>query len=202
MKPFHLRLESNAAAAFPLMKRFGAITADLYPAGFRVNTIWLRGFTRNPRTITIENPLSRTYAERPMGVIGDIVRLVGGRSTAIDAPRSLQVTTGRVAGLASHRYRLIYDRTNFVDVWTTTALGPTAAFRAFADELVRAISPRSAAVLRTISGTPLYVELNSDTHRKLPVLYPKRIVWNASGEAEALRVSPWMFPAPFGAIFK
>ena len=202
MKPFHLRLESNVAAAFPLMKRFGTITIDVYPAGFRATTIWLRAFSRNPRTITLENPLSRTYVERPMSAIGDIVRFGAGRSTNIGAPRTVQVHKGKAAGLPSHRFRLIYDRTNFVDVWTTTALGPTPAFRAFAEELVRALSPRSAAVLRSVTGTPIYVELNSEEHRKLPVVVPKWIVWNAAGEAAALRVSPWMFPAPFGTIFK
>ena len=157
MKPFHLRLESNVAAAFPLMKRFGTITIDVYPAGFRATTIWLRAFSRNPRTITLENPLSRTYVERPMSAIGDIVRFVAGRSTNIGAPRTVQVHTGKAAGLPSHRFRLIYDRTNFVDVWTTTALGPTPAFRAFAEELrrdliVHAVSVEVAELAGRIEG--------------------------------------------------
>lgn len=184
------------------MRRFGTITIDLYPAGFRVTTVWLRGFSRDPRTITIENPLSRTYVERPMSAIGDIARFVAGHPMNAPAPRRVQSTTGRVGGLASHRYRLMYEASDFVDVWTTAALGPTPAFRAFAVELVRALSPASAAVPRHVPDTPIYVEMHRPGHRKLPVVYPKRMVWNAAGEAAALRVSPWMFPAPFGTIFK
>jgi len=200
VRQYHLQLESNAAAAFPLMRRFGTIVIDLYPAGFRITTVWLRGFSRNPRTITIENPLSRTYIERPMSAIGDIIRFIGGRPIAAGPPSRVQVTSGNVGRLASRRHRLDYGSNGSVDVWTTTALGATAAFRSFADEFVRALSPRSVPVLRAIPGTPIYVELHGG--RILPIVHPRKLVWSSRGEAEALRVSPWMFPAPFGTIFQ
>lgn len=200
---FHLQLQSNAAESFPLMKRFGAITIDIYPRGFRAKSVWLRGFAINGQNaITIENPISRTYAKQPMSSIGDMVRFIGGKPVQAAAPVDVQITTGNVGKLPSRRYRLIYAKNEYVDVWTTNALGGAPAFRAAVDEVVRAIAPGSAAVLRRIPGTPVYVELNMGEHRKFAIVRTAGVFRSAAGEAEALRVSPWMFPAPFGTIFK
>lgn len=204
-RPFHVQLESDAAsiAPFPLLRRLGVSTIDLYPGGFRVKTVWLRGFSRNgSRTFTVENPVSRTYVTMPMTEVGGIVHSLGGRPVHADPPSKIQATSGTVRGLAAKRFRLIYSPDEFIDVWTTSALGGTPEYRAFMIELVRAISPSSASVVRAIPGTPLYIELNVGQYRKVVVLRPRSVVYKSTGEAEALRVSPFMFPAPFGTIFK
>lgn len=200
---FHLQLQSNAAESFPLMKRFGAITIDIYPKGFRATSIWLRGFAINGQNaITIENPISRTYTKQPMSGIGDMVRFIGGKPVVGAAPIAVQITTGNVGKLPSRRYRLIYAKNDYVDVWTTSALGPVPAFRSAVDEIVRAVAPGSIAVLRKIPDTPVYVEFNMGPHRKVAMVRTIRVAANTAGEADALRVSPWMFPAPFGSIVK
>lgn len=202
-RPFHLQLESNAAAAFPLVKRFGRITIDIYPRGFRAKSIWLRGFALNGRRdLTVENPFTRTYTVMPVTGIGDIVRFIGGKPINVGPPLRVDVSSGRVRALASRRFRFVYGANDFIDVWTTNAIGPAPAFRACIDDLVRTIAPPSAAVLQRVPDTPIYVELNIGKYRKLPILRPVGVVFNASGESDALRVGPWMFPAPFGSIFK
>jgi hypothetical protein len=202
-RPFHVQLESNAASTFPLVKRFGATTVDLYPAGFRIKTVWLRGFSRNgSKRFTVENPVSRTYVTMPTAEAGSIVRALGGRPLAGGAPSKIEVMAGAVRGLAARRFRLIYAPNEYIDVWTTSALGPTPEYRAFVEAMVRSIAPKSVSILKSIPGTPLYVELNMGEHRKLAVLRPRSVVYNRAGEAEALKISSWMFPAPFGTIFK
>lgn len=202
-RPFHAHLTSNAAQSFPLVARFGTITVDLYPRGFRATSIWLRGFGINGQhEITVENPLTRTYTKMPSSGIGDIARFVAGRTINIGAPVNVLVSAGNVGKLPSHRYRLVYGPDEYVDVWTTAAIGPAPAFREVVDELIRALSPESERVLRQIPDTPIYVEMNVGRYRNLPILQPSSVVFNSTGEAEALRVSPWMFPVPSGAIFK
>ena len=202
-RPFHAQMTSNAAQTFPIVARFGAITVDLYPRGFRATSIWLRGFAINGQhEITVENPLTRTYTTMPPSGIGDIVRFVAGRTLNLGAPQSVVVSAGNVGQLPSHRYRLVYGPDDFIDVWTTAALGPAPAFREVVDELVRAMSPESAAVLRRVPDTPIYIEANVGPYRKLAILKVSSVVYNSAGEADALHVSPWMFRAPFDTIFK
>ena len=201
---FHVQMDSNAASSFPLMSRFGAVTVDLYPRGFRVTTVWLRAFAINGdgNQITIENPVSRTYTKRPMSAIGDIVRIVGGKPLREGAPRSVEIITGNVGRLPARRYRLIYGSNDFIDIWTTASLGSNPAFRSFAEEIVKAVAPDAVPVLRKIPDTPVYVEVNVGDYRKLAMLRPRSVVFSSAGEAKALRVSSWMFPAPFDTIFK
>lgn len=203
VRPFHLQLESSTAVTFPLLRRFGTITTDIYPAGFRSTSIWLRAFSRNgSRTVTVENSVTRTYVVMPMSDAGDIVRVLGGHPIEARPPTSVRATPGFVGRLSATRFRLMYAPNEFIDVWTTSVIGPAPAFRAFVDGLIRALSPTSAAVLRSIPGTPLYVELNIGRYRRFPMLRTRSIVFNHGGEQEALRISPFMFPAPFGTIFK
>jgi hypothetical protein len=200
---FHLQLESNTASAFPLMKRFGTISIDVYPRGFRAKTIWLRGFAINGQnTITIENPVSRTYVKKPMSALGDVVRFIHPEPLDSGAPRSVQTIIGKVGRLPARRYRLVYGPNDYVDIWTSNSIGPAPALRAAIEEVVAAIAPGSRAILRTIPDTPVYVEMNMGEYRKLPVLTTRGVAFNSTGESEALRVSPWMFPAPFDTIFK
>jgi hypothetical protein len=200
---FHLQLESNAASAFPLMKRFGTISIEVYPHGFRATTIWLRGFAINGQnTITIENPVSRTWSRKPMSALGDLVRFVHPKPVSVGAPRSVQTSTGKVGKLASRRYRVVYGENDYVDVWTSNAIGPSPALRAAIDEIVAAVAPASRSVLQKIPDTPVFVEMNIGPYRKVAILTTRGVAFNATGESEALRVSPWMFQAPFDTIFK
>lgn len=202
-RPFHVTLESAVQSSSPVMSRFGTIKADLYAGGFRIETIWLRGFSRNgSRSLTVENPVSRTYVKMPMSDVPSMIRSLGGRATAKGPPRKIEITSGTVAHIAAQRYRLLYDGGEFIDVWTTSALGPTPEFRSFIDEFVLALYPQAAAAFRGIPGTPIYVEMNMGEYRKLVVVHPTRVLFSNAGESQALRVSPWMFPAPFGTIFK
>src|SRR5438093_3054702 len=99
MRPFHLQLDSNAAATFPLLRRFGLVTFDLFPSGFRMKSVWLRAFSRNgSRTITIENPLTRTYVEKPMTDVGAIARSLGAFRVG-GAPQRVETISGKVGGL-------------------------------------------------------------------------------------------------------
>ena len=202
-RPVHVTLRSNAAATFPLVSRFGVITIDLYPRGFRAKSVWLRGFAINGQnTLTVENPISRMYTRMPMSGIGDIARFIGGKPVNIGPPRNVVVTSGSVGKLPARRYRIVYSANDYVDVWTTAAGPPAPAFRACVDELVRVIAPQSALLLRRIPDTPLFVELNIGPYRKVALLQVAAVAHSSAGEADALRVSPWMFPAPFGTIFK
>jgi hypothetical protein len=199
----HVQLVSNAAETFPVISRFGAITIDIYPRGFRAQSIWLRGYAVNGQPmVTIENPLTRTYIRRPPSVIGEIARFVTRRPLNFGPPVNVTIGSGNVGRLPARRYRVFYTANDYVDIWTTSAIGPAPALRACVDELLKALVPASMPVWRRIPDTPVLIELNLGPHRKLAILKPQSVVTNTTGEAEALRVSPWMIEAPFDSIFK
>jgi hypothetical protein len=199
----HVQLASNAAESFPVISRFGEITIDIYPRGFRAKSVWLRGFAVNGQPmVTIENPVTRTYIKRPPSVLGEIARFVTRRPLNVGAPASVTITAGNVGKLPARRYRVFYAPNDYVDVWTTNAIGPAPALRACVDELLRALVPASMPVWRKIPDVPILVELNLGPHRKVVILKPQSVVLNTTGEAEALRVSPWMIEAPFDSVFK
>ena len=179
------------------MGRFGTITGDLYSGGFRIKTLWLRGFSRNgSRSVTVENPVTRTYTKMRMTEVRKLIRSLGGHPTSKAAPRRIDVSSGTVARIAAQRYRLVYDNDEFIDVWTTSTLGPTPEFRAFLDEFVIALYPQAAASFRAIPGTPIFVEVTMGRYRKLVIVRPLGLTFSRAGEDKALRVSPWMFPTP------
>ncbi|HEV2721899.1 MAG TPA: hypothetical protein VG323_17900, partial [Thermoanaerobaculia bacterium] len=61
---------------------------------------------------------------------------------------------------------------------------------------VRGIAPGAGAAMRTIPGTPLYIELNFRRYKKLPLLRLKSFVTNSEGENDALSVGTFYFKAP------
>jgi hypothetical protein len=199
----HVQLVSNAAENFPVISRFGTITIDVYPRGFRAKSVWLRGYAINGSpTITIENPLSRTYVKRPPSALGELARFVTRRPLNFGAPINVTITGGNVGKLPARRYRVFYAANDYVDVWTTNAMGPQPALRACVDELLLALVPASMPVWRKIPDTPVLVELNVGPHRKVSILRPQSVSTDVRGEAEALKVSSWMIEAPFDSIFK
>src|SRR3954451_2394173 len=72
---YHLEIEANPASPFPFLGKFGTVTLHVYPAGFRAETFWLSGFTRNgASTVTVQNPLGRMYTEVPVAQISATLR--------------------------------------------------------------------------------------------------------------------------------
>jgi hypothetical protein len=197
-RPYHLELEANPAAPFPFLGKFGTVTLHVYPGGVRADTIWLNGFSRNgTNAVTVVNPYGRMYTHVPVADIGGILQKLGRVDTATSAvPQRGPELAGKVGNIDAHRYRLIYGPTAWIDVWTTTALPENPQLRAIVMELVRGIAPGTAIAMRSIPGTPLYVELNFRRYRKLPLLRLKNLVLNSSGEDDALSVGHLTFQAP------
>ena len=194
---YHLELEANPAAPFPFLGKFGTITLHVYPGGVRAETLLMNGFSRNgTTTITVENPLSRIATSSPLADIAPALRKLG----SIDAAASVVPSrgpeiAGKVGNIDARRYRLVYGPAAWIDVWTTTAIAPSPQFRAIVDELLRGIAPGTATAMRTIPGTPLYVELNFRRYQKLPLLRLKSFAPNGGGEEDALRVGKLYFQA-------
>lgn len=204
-RPFHLTLEANPAAPFPFLSKFGNVTLQVYPNGVRAESLWLRGFSRNGApAVTVEDPLNRTYSDVALSEIGATLHKISGPLPGLEAaaPTSIQTTDGKVRGLAARRYRMLFGPNTFVDVWTTTALGDAPQYVELVNRFVTGISPATAKWVRSVPGVPLYVELNFRRFKKVPILRLKEVAFNTDGQDEALKVSSFMFRAPFSAVIK
>ncbi len=206
-RPYHLELEAYPTAPFPYLGKFGTVTLHVYDGGVRAETFWLNGFSRNGSpAITVENPLGRMYTDVPITEIGSILAKLahGGRGQEHDASGVLAPpAAGKVHGIDATRYRLVYGPEAWIDLWTTTSVPENAQLRRIVLELVRGISPGTVSAAEKIPGTPLYVELNFRRFKKLPILKVKKLTFDVSGEAEALRVGTLYFKAPLlDAIWK
>jgi hypothetical protein len=198
-KPFHLELEANPAAPFPFLGKFGTVTVNVYPSGVRAATFWLNGFSKNgSAVVTVENPLDRSYSDVKVTELGALVAKLAGKhdANANNVPTLLPPVAGSVKGIEARRYRLTYGPDAWIDVWTTTAIADVPQLRAICLELVRGVAPGTAAALRAIPGTPLYVELNFRRFRKLPLLRTKSLTWDANGEADALKPGLLYYKSP------
>jgi hypothetical protein len=197
-QPYHLKLEANPGAPFPFLGKFGTVTLDVYPGGVRAETLLMNAFSRNgAKTITVENPMTRLVTNEPIDGIASTLRKLGrvDVDTSPVPPRAPDVA-GNVGGISATRHRLVYGPAAWIDVWTTTAIPPNPQFRAIVEQVVAGIAPGTAAALRSISGTPLYVELNFRRYKKVPLLRLKSFAPNSDGEAEALKVGRLYFSAP------
>jgi hypothetical protein len=173
------------------------VTIHVFPAGIRAETLLLKGFTRNGTTaVTVENPLGRMYTDVPLAQISATLRRLSTSGVENAAPGAITQITGTVKGLPARRYRLNYGPEAWIDVWTTDRIPENPQFRAIVLEFVRGISPATAASISGIRGTPLYVELNFRSFKKLPLLRMKSIAWNSDGQEEALKVGRLYFKAP------
>ena len=197
-QPYHLTLEANPAAPFPFLGKFGTVTLDVYPGGVRAETLLMNAFSRNgATTITVENPLSRLATNEPIAGIAPTLQKLGRSDVAgVPAPSLGPELAGKVGSLPARRYRLVYGPAAWIDVWTATAIPPNPQLRAIVEQFVAGLAPGTAAALRSIPGTPLYVELNFRRFHKLPLLRLKSFVPNSDGEEEALRVGRLYFFAP------
>ncbi|HEY6138442.1 MAG TPA: hypothetical protein VI670_11825 [Thermoanaerobaculia bacterium] len=194
-QPYHLTLEANPAAPFPFLGKFGTVTLDVYPGGVRAETLLMNAFSRNgAAAITVENPLSRIATNEPIAGIAPALRKLG-RSDVAEVPAPLlgPELAGKVGSVPARRYRLVYGPAAWIDVWTATAIPPNPQLRTIVEQFVAGLAPGTAAALRSIPGTPLYVELNFRRFHKLPLLRLKSFVPNSDGEEEALRVGRLYF---------
>lgn len=197
-QPYHLTLEANPGAPFPFLGKFGTITIDVYPGGVRAETLLLNGFSRNgASTITVENSVTRMYTKEPVANIAPTLQTLGRVDVETSSvPTRGPETAGKVGRVDARRYRLIYGPQAWIDIWTTTAIPANPQFRTLVNEFLRGIAPGAAAAMRTIPGTPLYVELNFRRFQKLPLLRLKGLAMNNEGEERALNVGRLYFPAP------
>lgn len=195
---YHLELEANPATPFPFLGKFGTITIDVYPGGVRAETLLLNGFSRNgASTITVENSVTRMYTKEPVANIAPTLQTLGRVDVETSSvPTRGPETAGKVGRVDARRYRLIYGPQAWIDIWTTTAIPANPQFRTLVNEFLRGIAPGAAAAMRTIPGTPLYVELNFRRFQKLPLLRLKGLAMNNEGEERALNVGRLYFPAP------
>lgn len=203
--PYHVQLEANPAAPFPFLSRLGTVTLHVYPAGVRAETLWLNGFSRNGATnVTVENPLGRMYTEMPVAEIASILQKMAKDRVEETAPPPIAPpVSGNVRGIAAKRYRLLYGPEAWIDVWTTQQVPENAQLRTIIDVVVRGIAPLTAQAMRSIPGTPLYVELNFSHYKKLPLLRLKSFALNNLGQEKALSVGRLYFKAPMlDAIWK
>jgi len=203
---YHLQLQSSPSHVVPLLSRFGAIEIHVYDGGVRVESMALDSFSRNgSSTITLMNPIARLYTEVTIEEFPALIaRMVGVRKSDSDAvPKLLAPVSGKVNGLNARRYRLMYDATEWMDIWTTTDVPENPQLRKIIDAFVRHFSPATALPLARIPGNPVYVELNTEAHPKFPLLQMRSLRFDASGEQKALSVGKWYFKAPLiDAIFR
>jgi hypothetical protein len=200
---YHLELEANPAAAFPWLSKFGtSIEIHVYPSGVRAEALWLNSFSKNGApSVTVANPLGRMYVDVPVAEIASVLRKLAGDDAGVERRAVAQrgpVTKGRVAGIEARRHRLMFGPQAWIDVWTTTAIPENAQLRRIADQLVTGVAPGTAPLMRTIAGTPVYVELNFRRFRKVPILKVKQLTFDVDAEEEqdALELGPVYVRAP------
>ena len=202
--PYHLQLEANPSAPFPLLNKFGAVTLHVYPAGVRADSMWLNGFSRDGETVTVENPYTRMYTVVPVAQFAAaLMRMADVEVNEGGAPPVSGPIAGKVGGMNAKRYRLIYGPEAWIDVWTSPSVPESAQLKGLVDGFVRGVAPQSADALRSIPGTPIYVEINFEHYKKMPLVWVKSFVANNAGQDQALRVGRFYFKVPLlDAIWK
>ncbi len=194
-RPYHLELDANLGAVFPTFGRFGTINIHVYPGGLRADSPLLNAFSRNgARTLTVLKPMVRLYTD--VAFTEMTAMIAAGTDEFEEVPRIVGPTAGKVGSLAAMRYRLQYNKTEWIDVWTTRNVPANAQFRAIIDAAIRGLSERSADVVRKIPGTPVYIELNFRGYNKVALLRLRRLTWNNAGETAALKLGNYYFKVP------
>ncbi|HEU4522676.1 MAG TPA: hypothetical protein VFT12_11780 [Thermoanaerobaculia bacterium] len=190
---YHLQLEAQPGAVFPYFAKFGTIDLHVSTAGVRADSVWLDAFSRaGSDDVTVINPLIRMYTDMPIAQVAAIVGKLGSGTVERQAVATLgPVSKGRVGKLPATRHRLVYGDAH-IDYWTTSAVPENAQLRRIVHELLMAVSPGTAAVARNIRGNPVYVELNFERFRKVPLV---RLKGFSQGNDE-LAVGPWFLKVP------
>ena len=193
--PYHLELDANLGSVFPKFGRFGNIRLHVYPAGVRADSSLLNAFSRNgERSLTVLKPAVRMYTDVTFAEMAAMI--AAGTDEFEEVPRVIGPTAGKVGSLAAMRYRLQYNKTEWIDVWTTREVPVNAQFRLVIDAAIRGLSERSAALVRKIPGTPVYIELNFRGYNKVALLRLRRLTPNNAGEAAALTLGNYYFKVP------
>jgi hypothetical protein len=201
---YHLELEASPATAFPYLGKFGtSVELHVYPSGVRAEALWLNSFAKNgANAVTVANPLGRMYVDVPIADIAPTLQKLAGGSAGVERvsiPSRGPVLKGKVSGIDATRHRLVYGPAAYVDVWTTNAIPENPQMRRVVEQLVRGISPGTATLMRSIPGTPLYVELNFRRFKKVALLKVKKLTFDVDAEEEqdALELGPVYVRAPF-----
>jgi hypothetical protein len=171
----------------------------VYPNGVRADSFWLDGFTRRGVDVfTLVNPMIRMYSQVPMAEVPAVVARFaeGNEMQNVGPDRIEKPVAGKVGTLAAKRYRFVYERDGTIDFWMTNAIPENAELRTLVDGLITGISKPTAKAMRTLRGTPVYVELNYREHRKVNLLTVKRLTFNNAGESSALKLGSYYFRAP------
>lgn len=173
-----------------------------YASGVRAEALWLDSFSKNnAAAVTVVNPLARMYVDVPVAEIAPILQKLAGAAGALErglAPVRGPSVRGKVAGMNATRHRLVYGPAGWIDYWTTDAIPENPQLRRLTEQLVRGISPGTANVARTISGTPVHVELSFRRFQKVTLLKVKSLTFdvNAEDEKDALELGSLYVRAP------
>lgn len=190
---YHLELEATPEAAFPWLSRFGKVDIHVYQAGVRGEALWLNAFSRNgEKAITVANPLGRMYVDVAIAEIAPILMKLAGsdRLAATGTITMAPALKGTVSGIPATRYRIMFGPQAWIDYWTTDAVPPNEQFRTIVNNVVRGISPGTAAMASKVPGTPVYVELNFRRFKKTPIVRLKKLSYTADDEDDALTLGP------------
>ena len=194
-RPYHVELDADLGAVFPTFGRFGNIRIHVYPAGVRADSSLLNAFSRNgAKALIVLKPMVRMYTD--VALTEMTAMIAAGTDEFEDVPRIVGPTAGKVGSLAAMRYRLQYNKTEWIDVWTSRDIPVNTQFRAVIDAAIRGLSERSADVVRKIPGTPVYIELNFRGYNKVALLKLRRLTWNNAGETAALNLGNYYFKVP------
>lgn len=200
--PYTLELELNPTAAFPVLRKFGTIDVSVYPGGVRAESLILHAFSRTGSPeMTLLAPLSRLYTEVPVGELRNIALTLTNSTDEMmpglgEFPIDPKVLVGKVGVIPAKRYRILLGENSWIDVWSTSVIPENKQFERLQRELVSAISRPAAKLVNKIPGTSIYIELNTQHYRKVPVLRLKSLVRSKEGEAEALQRGRFWARAP------
>jgi len=199
--PYTLEIELIPTSA-SYLERFGTIDVTVYPGGVRAESLILNLFSRTGSSqMTLLSPLSRLYAEVPVGEARNILLKLSDSEDEVvpglaEFPIDSKVLIGKVGGVPAKRYRILLGEGSYVDVWSTTVIPENRQFKRLQTEVVSAISRPAANLVRKIPGTSIYIELNTEEHKKVPVLRLKSLVRSNEGESEALQRGRFYVKAP------
>ena len=198
VRAYHLELEAQPAAVFPLFAKFGTIDIHVYDGGVRADTMWLDAFSRNGSdSITVMNPIVRLYGDMPIASIDGIIDRLGsiGETERSAVATLASRSEGKVGPLKATRHRLVYGEA-YIDYWTTMQIPENPQLRRIVNELIAVVSPGTAATAKNIKGTPVYVELNFRRFKKVALVKLKRLTPGRADEAEGLSVGSYYLKAP------
>lgn len=197
--PYHLELEASPETVFPYLGRFGKVDLHVYEGGVRAEALWLHGFSREgAESITVVNPLARMFVEVPLDDIAPILtKLAGdtGKKEREAVPIVGPKLEGKVKDIPATRHRFVYGPDAWIDVWTTDVVPANLQLLDVVDRLVTGISPGTAKLTSELTDTPIYVELNFNRFKKVPLVKLKKLTMAADNEQEALTLGKMLVRA-------